>query len=134
MQDETLFIGLNLVGSTVHDSDEGEDRLADNANWLRSQYQQNLEELSAIVIFGHANMVDFGANKFEVFTSEMISIATEFAKPMVYIQGDGHLWIDDQPWSPVNLRRIQIEGGKIFMDVRVDVKNIEPFEFVRDAY
>lgn len=133
-QDDILFVGLNIVGSKVHDSDEWESRLSDNAVWLRSRYQQHVDEVAAIVIFGHANMVDFGAGKFETFTTEMINIATEFNKPMVYIQGDGHNWIDDTPWAPSNLRRIQIEGGKIFMDVKVDSKQISPFEFIRDAY
>lgn len=133
-QDDVLMIGLNLVGSIVHDQVEWDSRMADNVTWLRQQYESHSSGSGAIVVFGHANMVDFGAGKFETFTDELIDVANAFGKPMVYIQGDGHSWIDDTPWSAPNLRRIQIVGGKEFLDVKVDLSLAQPFLFTQDAY
>ena len=119
-QDGVLFIGLNIVGSVRHDTQEWEERLAHNVVWLDEQFAKHTDEVYAAVVFGHANMVDFGSGKFQVIIDALVAEASAFDKPMAYVQGDGHQWIDDVPWEADNLRRIQIDGGTTFVTVTVD--------------
>lgn len=133
IREKVLFIGLNIVGSTVHDKQEWDNRLDDNVAWLTEQYETHGTDAEVIILFGHANMVDFGDLKFEVMTTAMAQVAQDYQKPILYIHGDGHKWIDDNPWDNSNLRRIQIDGGVKFVQVTID-PNTSLIEINQDAF
>ncbi len=49
-----LFVGLNVVGGAVHDSDEWATRLQQDADWVDLQFTQKVGQARAAVVFGHA--------------------------------------------------------------------------------
>ncbi len=132
VQDKVMFVGLNLVGSFVHDQDEWDTRLTDNGNFLRDFVTAHRDSSNALVIFGQANMVEFGPAKFRTFTDVMRSVATGFEKPVLYMQGDGHFWFLDRPYTEQqNIVRVQVEGGATAVQVTINPNLEQPFIFDR---
>ena len=130
-QEGVLFLGLNLVGSSVHDQGEWEKRLGEDADWLEEQLKLHGENIEALVVIGHANMTEIGPEKFETFTERFRAYARDFTKPVLYLQGDGHFWFRNRPWPEQNILRLQIEGGATAIQVSVDPDLEEPFSFDR---
>jgi len=131
IQDKIMFMGLNLVGSDVHDQDEWNTRLTDDGSFLSEFVAMNGNGSEALVIFGHANMVDLGPDKFKTFTDVLKSVATSFDKPVLYMQGDGHFWFMNRPYDEMNILRVQIEGGANAVQVTVNPNLEQPFIFDR---
>ncbi len=132
VQDNVIFMGLNLVGSDVHDQAEWDTRLADNGNFLQEVVAAHKDDSKALVIFGHANMVELGPDKFKPFTDVLRSVANDFDKPILYMQGDGHFWFMNRPYEEMNLLRVQIEGGANAVQVVVNPNKEQPFSFDRN--
>lgn len=132
VENGVLFLGLNLVGSTVHDQAEWDRRLADDADWVEGQFELQKDDIEAVVLFGHANMTEVGPEKFETFTVRFRASATKLGKPVLYIQGDGHFWFENRPWPEKNILRVQIEGGANAAQVTVDLDLENPFSFDRE--
>lgn len=131
VQEKILFIGLNIVGSKVHDEVEWTNRLTDDANFVTSQVELHKNDIKTVIIFAHANMVEGGSVKFEPFTIPFRATAAAFKKPILFIQGDGHVWFKNNPWPEQNITRVQIEGGATAVQVTIDVNNAIPFTFNR---
>lgn len=129
IQDKTLFIGLNIVGSSVHDVNEWETRLTENGVWVKQLVGTHKNNIDAMVIFSHANMVEAGREKFEPFTSLFRAAALDFGKPILMINGDGHFWIKDNPWEEKNITRVQINGGIDALKVVINSDLENPFSF-----
>jgi hypothetical protein len=127
-----LFLGLNLVGSSVHDQAEWNDRLADDAEWVEKQLNVQDDKVAATVLFWHANVTEVGPEKFESFTNRFKSAAGAFGKPVLYMQGDGHFWFKNRPWPEQNILRVQVEAGVHAVQVTVDPDLEEPFSFDRE--
>ncbi len=94
--DDTLFIGLNMVGSSIHDADEWATRSADNLVWVEDMFGQFGATSSNAVLFGHATPKHSGYQDFE---AGFLTIAQDFDKPILYLQGDTHTWDLVTPWS-----------------------------------
>lgn len=131
IQEKILFVGLNIVGSSVHNQTEWTQRLTDNAEFLNEQIAINKNNIKAIVVMAHANMVEAGPVKFEPFTVPFRAAATSFQKPILYLQGDGHFWFTNKPWPEQNITRVQIDGGTKAVQITVDVNKENPFSFNR---
>ena len=129
IQDKVLFIGLNIVGSSVHDEDEWQIRLTDNGNWVKQLLEIHKTNIDATVIFGHANMIEAGSEKFESFTNLFRAAAANFKKPILLINGDGHFWINNKPWDEKNITRVQINGGDDALKVTINTDLKNPFSF-----
>lgn len=130
VSEEVLLMGINLVGGAVHDADEWALRLEQDSQWVESQLAAH-PEVYAAVLFGHANpSADHAA-----FVSRLEAAAIAFDKPMLFIHGDGHAWIDDVPFAAPNLRRVQVEQGGDAppLQVTVDQEAAEPFALDRMA-
>lgn len=101
-----LLVGINLVGGFVHDAGEWAERLEQDAQWVESQFEDH-PGVYAAVIFAHAHpTADHAA-----YVSRMESAALDFGRPVLFIHGDGHSWIDDVPFAAPNIRRIQVDRG-----------------------
>ena len=129
IQDKVLFIGLNIVGSSVHDEDEWQTRLTDNGNWVKQLLGTHKDNINAAVLFSHANMVETGQKKFEPFSDLFRAAAADFNKPTLIINGDGHFWINNKPWPEKNITRVQINGGVDALKVTVNPDLEKPFSF-----
>ena len=129
VENKVLFIGINLVGSSVHDSDEWNSRLTDNGNWVKQLLETYKDSTEAAVVFGHANIVNLEPEKFNTFTNVFRAASAVYSKPVLYLQGDGHFWLENRPWPEKNILRVQITGGAEAVQVTVDTANEDPFSF-----
>jgi hypothetical protein len=123
-----LFVGLNLVGGTVHDPDEWRTRHEQNAAWVREQFESH-GDVRAAVIFGQAKPNE----KQETFFGAVVPIIEAFGKPVLYLHGDGHVWQKEKRWRVPNLWRVQVDQVEKGPPVRVTVtdKKRKPFRFDR---
>jgi hypothetical protein len=61
--------------------------------------------------------------------------AAAFEKPVLFVHADGHGWIEDQPWDPPNLYRIQVEAGAVPpLLLGYDPEYSPPFIYNRDLF
>jgi hypothetical protein len=132
VSNKVLFIGLNLVGSQVHDSLEWHNRLTQNGQWFKKLLEEQGNKVEATVVFGHANMVEAGADKFKAFTDLFRASAESFGKPVLMVQGDGHFWLKNKPWPEQNITRLQIDGGDAAVKITVDTNLEYPFSMDRE--
>jgi hypothetical protein len=124
-----LFIGLNLVGGSVHDSSEWTTRLNQNADFVNQQLAQHGAQVRAMVVFGQAGPSSNRATFFDRF----VTAAAGFGKPVLYVHGDGHSWIQDRPFSLQSILRVQVpQGDPVEFDVSLDPVN--PFTPDRDPW
>jgi len=124
-----LFIGLNLLGGRVHDQLEWEKRHRQNLRWVQKTIKQAGDNISSVVIFGHARP----AGKHDDFFSPFVKFGQEFDKPILYLHGDGHVWIYDRPFAAKNILRVQVDRGGIASPLLVTVTDDprQPFLFDR---
>lgn len=131
IKNKVLFIGINIVGSTVHDQNEWTTRLSDDAHWVEENLEIHKDNIEATVVFGHANIVELNPTTFQTFTVPFLAAADSFGKPVLYLQGDGHVYFKNKPWPEQNITRVQIDGGHRALEVTVDPNKTNPFSFNR---
>ena len=126
---QVLFVGLNLVGGRVHDPQEWKSRHRDNLEWTTAAIKEHGKQVHAMVIFAHANPQP---NHDDFFTP-LVAAAQQFAKPILYLHGDGHHWIKDQPWEAKNILRVQVDQGGKAPPLKITIQKnpAEPFQFDR---
>lgn len=124
-----LFVGLNIVGGRVHDADEWKQRHAECLTWIRRNLSQFGDEVSSLVVFGHAKASANHKDFFGPFNED----ARQFGKPILYLHGDGHRWTHDHPFEAKNILRVQVDQGGIAPPLKVTVTDdqTEPFVFDR---
>ena len=132
VENKVLFIGINLVGSKVHDSIEWTERLTQNGLLIKTLLEKQKNNVKAMVAFAHANIVEAGPDKFKPFTDLFRAAAKSFEKPVLMVQGDGHFWIKDKPWQEQNITRLQIDGRDTAVKITVDSNLEYPFIFDRN--
>ena len=139
-----LFIGLNVVGGTVHDPVEWATRFKQDNDWVAAQYAKHRDKVRAAVVMAQANVVGQGKPKaavnllFKPFTSRFAELSAKFGKPVLFIHADGHNWTNDRPWNGAkNVVRVQVDLIQAkFPPVQVTVRDEpgaegEMFEFDR---
>jgi predicted phosphodiesterase len=128
-QEDVLFIGLHLVGGKLHSKKEWKERLDANADWLEQLMDPDKTKgMNALVIFGHANLQSH-ADKVKDFTKRFRTLAAQFDKPILYLHGDGHVWLKDRPWKEKNILRVQVDSGAKILKVSVDTNSKKVFYF-----
>ena len=127
VQNDILFIALNLVGGRIHDQKEWDNMLQKAVAWVDQQFQQ--KGIVAAVIFAQANPDD----KHKLFMDQFLQLVENFERPVLLIHGDGHKWIYDETWQVPNLTRIQVDKGGIADPLQVTVlgNTIKKFKFER---
>jgi hypothetical protein len=128
VQGGVLFIGINLVGGRVHDSNEWSRRMTDDANWVNENFDRYGSQITSAVVFGHA----FPSGARQLFGSAFVSAAQELAKPILYMQGDTHSWTIDHPFSAApNITRVVVDAGVPSVRLTVNGRLPNPFQFDR---
>lgn len=124
-----LILGLNIVGGHVHDPAEWRQRHADNIEWVQRNLDQFGDEVSCLILLGHAQANENHADFFGPFQKQV----TAFGKPVLYLHGDGHNWIHDRPFEEKNILRVQVDQGRKAPPLKVMVTDhaTEPFQFDR---
>ncbi|GIW91272.1 MAG: hypothetical protein KatS3mg109_1704 [Pirellulaceae bacterium] len=123
-----LFVGLNLVGGTVHDPSEWRRRHQDNSRWLETKIAEN-PDATHCVVMAHALLRE----PHQDFVEALRRIARRFSRPMLYLHGDGHAWIFDQPFGVPNVWRIQVDRGGLAppVQIRIHQDSRQPFQYDR---
>ncbi|MDF1744016.1 MAG: hypothetical protein P1V19_09975 [Gimesia sp.] len=124
-----LFVGINLVGGKIHDAAEWKQRHADDLDWVRRNLRRYGNEVTSLVLFGHAKPIAAHNDFFVPFSQDAIN----FQKPILYLHGDGHKWIYDRPFAAKNILRIQVDQGGIAPPLKVSVTDnkTNPFQLDR---
>ena len=124
-----MFIGINLVGGKVLDPIKWSVQDRDNIEWIETQLANADAVISHLVVFGHA-MPD---RNHRTFFTILNAVAQSFAKPILYLHGDGHKWIKDFPFDAKNILRVEVEPGGRANPITVTVTDDpnEPFMFER---
>jgi len=106
VSDGVLFIGLNLVGGTIHNPDEWAARHQFDAKWVRENFDEFGHKVRAAIEFAQAAPRD----KQEDFFARFVAAAQAFRKPVLYLHGDGHVWEHEPGWRAPNILRVQVDA------------------------
>lgn len=123
-----LFVGLNIVGGRVHDKQEWKLRHAGGLDWVKKNLERFGNEVSSLVVFGHAKPAKVHNDFFAPFNK----LAIGFGKPVLYLHGDGHKWIHDRPFKAQNILRVEVDQGGKAPPLKVQVTNDPETSFVFD--
>jgi hypothetical protein len=111
--DGVLFVGIDLVGSSGTSSSDQQK----NADWVEQQFTAKVSQVRAAVVFSQAGPDAKRATFFNRFEPA----AATFGKPVLFLHGDGHKWVQDNPWPLSNTMRIQVAAGGSEDPVQVTV-------------
>lgn len=126
VHERVLFIGINIVGGRVHDKAEWKQRLTDNLEWTTNSLTKHSEDVTKAVIFGHAAPRKEHKNYFD----GLVKQAGIFAKPILYLHGDGHQWLKNRPFKEAkSILRVQVSINR---PVTVIVTNDQKSPFLFD--
>jgi len=127
-----LMIGINLVGGRIHDQSEWDRMMSKAAEWIEYQLKNKSESVKASVIFTQANP----KKKHQPFMDKFLQSVKTFQKPVLFLHGDGHRWLYDNPWQLPNLVRVQVDQGRIALplEVTVNVESDSTFHFKRKPF
>ena len=101
--DGVLYVGIHLVGgggasTSIQQKD---------ADWVEYHFTTKKSQVRAAVIFSQAGPGSGRNTFFDAFEQS----AGAFGKPVLFLHGDGHSWIQDNPFSLSNTMRIEVEQG-----------------------
>ena len=127
VQNEILFIALNLVGGRIHDQAEWDAMQQNAVDWIGQQLQR--KRLLATVVLAQANPDE----KHQLFMDQFLRLVENFSRPALFIHGVGHLWLHDDPWLMRNLVRVQVDKGGIADPLQVTIvgNKTKTFKFER---
>ena len=127
VQNNVLFIALNLVGGRIHNQIEWDMMQNNAADWINQNIQK--KGILAAVILIQAKPDE----KHKLFMDQFIPLIEDFEKPVLLIHGDGHHWLYDEAWQVPNLTRVQVDKGGIAdpLQVTVSGNTLKIFKFER---
>jgi hypothetical protein len=126
-----LFAGINLVAGQVLDPVQWNLRLQQDADWVRHQLETKRAQVRAAVLLAQAGPEPNRSLFFDAFE---LAAAT-FGKPILFLHGDGHSWIQDRPFAAANALRVQVDRGtKPPVQVTVTLDAVNPFQLERDPF
>jgi hypothetical protein len=114
-----LMIGINLVGGRVYNENVWQEMMTADINWISEQFHAQAKQVYAAVVFAQANP----KAKHHWFMERFISQVKSFAKPVLYLHGDGHRWLYDKNWQAANLTRIQVDQGALAVPLEIQVSS-----------
>jgi hypothetical protein len=106
-----LFIGINLV-SGVSSSIQNYD-----ADWVEQQFTEKVSQVRGAVIFSQCG---YGSSR-STFFDRLYPAAGNFAKPVLFMNGDRHVWELENPFGVSNMMRIQVDNGGAEEPVQITV-------------
>jgi hypothetical protein len=138
---KVLYIGLNLVGGRVHNTDEWLARLSGQLQWVQELVESYINErpdndeivsisrgrlpvAKRVVLFGHADPTADHADFFEPLADYIVGVSARIRNgdtdaangasdiAFLYLNGDSHVWKYEPNFFGVpQFSRIQVEGG-----------------------
>eukprot|EP00977_Amphora_coffeiformis_P012706 scaffold3221_cov194-Amphora_coffeaeformis.AAC.2 len=140
----TLFVGLNLVGGTVHSRTEWQTRLTDEVEWVQTLVRRHQKPT---VVFGHANPVN-NHDDFFLPLRNFVRDELQNSIPLLYVNGDKHQWRRDEATRKVvnsqsfvlfhllqaNWQRLMVSGGTTDPPLLVKARAGPSIQTVRQAF
>ncbi len=125
-----LFIGLNIVGSRIHDQSIWNEIESSDIDWMRYQFENTSAD--AIIIVSQANPALNHPNLLMAFQR----LAETYENPILFLHGDGHHWTYDEAWEASNITKIQIDKGGIADPLEITFHRNRgiPFTFDRHPF
>lgn len=125
-----LYIGINLVGGRIHDQVEWDEMQINAAQWIDDQTTRN--NVDAVIIFAQASPDE----KHVLFAEQFTKSINDFGKPVLFIHGDGHVWLYNESYLVPNMIRVQVDKGGIADPLEVTVKSdsLVNFKFNRNPF
>ena len=117
VRDGVLFIGLNLVGGSVHDRAEWDLRLQQDADWVEVQFTSKAPQVRAAVILAQAER----SGSRDLFYAQFDASASAFGKPILFIHGNSHAWAYNTNWGAPNITEISIEQNDPPLELTVSL-------------
>ena len=108
MMNGVLFVGINNVG--------GSSPYQQDAQWTVQQLQTQGSQARAAVILSHAD-----PERSTVFSTPFRAAAAAFGKPVLFLNGHGHLWSLGYPFPEKNILRVQVDNGAAEEPIQVTV-------------
>jgi hypothetical protein len=131
VDDGVLFVGINLVGGYFHDAEEWAARFEDDLAWWQTRIDDVGDGVGAAVLLGHALLWPTHTDFFDSF----VASAAAWGKPVLYLHGDGHKWVHDNPWPDAsNVTRVMVQAPAPPVLVMVDPSAEEVFTFEQDPF
>ena len=131
--DGVLYIGIDLVGaSQSYNAQEFATRAADDLAWIQSNLAACKGDVTCAVIFAQASTSGKGYGELQ---TGFVAAAQDFQSPILYVQGDLHKWIYDNPYPDApNVTRVviaQTQSGPNNLPLLVTVTDdaTHPFSF-----
>ncbi len=143
ISNSVLFITINQVGGAMamQDINNWAQRMTDNANWITENITKYKNFVQTCVIYAHSrpnynNHITGLGNP--VLYDPIQNAVGFFAKPVLYIQGDDHVfnWTQPYGWQP-KLLRIVIDSDDHINDILqvvVTKDPVLPFYVERTAF
>lgn len=124
-----LLVGLNIVGGRVHDAQEWQVRLQQDADWVKEQFTKHATDVRAAVLLAQARPTE----NHELFFRQLADACRTWKHPVLYLHADGHTWEVEKAWRAPNLLRVQTDqvGRNPPVLVTVTDDPHEPFVFDR---
>jgi hypothetical protein len=128
-QQGVLMIGINMVGGEVKDPAAWNARHVIAAAWAVEQLKARGASARAAVIFGQAKPKPHH----EDFFAPVIEAAKAFARPVMYLHGDGHKYEVEPNWRAANITRVQVDQVEKARPLLITVTDdpAQPFHFDR---
>ncbi len=141
------FGTVHLVGSNNNFNSESKnnnkeffERSLADIYWLKEIFKSAMEDESlGIVLFVHADMFEGHSegNGFNAFLKELQKLTTDYAKPVLLVNGDAHEFKVDKPFytdmlkkkSLLNFTRMQVFGEADIHAVKVEIDPGNPCLF-----
>jgi hypothetical protein len=130
-----LYIGINLVGGTIHNATQWSDRLQEDLNWIQINYERNRDNIDVMVVFSHSDpSIQSNAPFFDSFHQSLISdykIATILMHRNLGTEG----WNVQQNYNGItDYVDLVVEGG-IWPPMRVEIDAVGgTFIFNQDTW
>ncbi len=105
VQQGVLMIGVNMVGGNMKDAAEWHARHLACAAWVKENLAKHGAAARATVIFAQARPKEPQEDFFAIVVEE----AKTFAKPVMYLHGDGHKYEVEPSWRAPNITRVQVD-------------------------
>ncbi|KAI2513567.1 hypothetical protein MHU86_707 [Fragilaria crotonensis] len=118
---KTLFLGVNVVGGRIHDTNEWESRHEDDVEWVTENMLEYESEVHSVVMFGQA---DADGDTADFFNPLVLFLRKQFSSdiPILYVCADTHTWgYTPSMFDIDNFLRVRIKGGVSEPVVRITV-------------
>jgi hypothetical protein len=134
LHENILFVGINLVGGTIHDQAEWDARQAADLDWIDTNFEENRDQTDLLVVFAHADPEIQSSAPF--FVPFMERVNTTYAIPTIFI--NRNLGIESSGFEPnyggVDGLIVLVVEGSIWPPMKIELSASGTFNFDQSTW